>query len=699
MNALKKSCILIIALCLFVSKEVYGAPLKDIERTEISPGVVRREVRATVGGRNHIVDVIEVDLKNPYASLEVMAGAGGYTRKDTVSHMADRTGAFAAVNGDFFNMNKQGAPFGPSVVEGKLQTSPLESVGLYAFGIDGNRKAHIESFTFSGGIYASDGASYPIKGLNKTDYIINHTQIPSHKDSIQLYNDFWTSPSRGLKGSGEVLVAGDGRVEKISLDGPLPMATPKGKFILQVNGRAKDFIRKHVAIGDAVRIDYRISPDRDWKFLIGGHALLVENARPAIYTLDAAALDGRRARTAAAISKDGKKVYLLATEGRNKKTPGMRLAEWAATVASFGVETAVNLDGGGSTTMVARENGDFKNTVVARPEKGAPERYIVNGIGVMNTAPRGKAKDGEIEGPRGLIVGEVANYRLKKAWDEYFHPLHAASLGYSLSDSRFGDEAWVYSRFLSPDPGKTDVVLTFEHGRAIAVPVTIYDASKLKQLSFNVTESENRISLAPRGKTAEGRVVELDPDQMNWNVQGAEVAVDTQSWKVPGENGIRPPAATFTTGEGKTAYLAIDARFGKERATYFKEFPGYRKVAMTVGKTAYTADGSNKTMDTTPIIERDRTLVPLRFLLESYGARVDWRNEDRTAVVNYRGSVLELPADEDRAILNGRPLDLDVGSMLRDDRTLIPLRFVTETFGMQVYYDEATRGVAIYERQ
>ncbi|MDY6044462.1 MAG: stalk domain-containing protein [Peptoniphilus sp.] len=700
MKSLKKYSwlVLVLVAVVLVSGDAYAASLKENGRTQVSPGVIRREMSVQVGGRSHIVDVIQVDLNNPYASLEVMAGAGSYTRKDTVSNMANRTDAYAAINGDFFNMNKQGAPFGPSVVEGTLQSSPLESIGLYAFGIDGNRRAHIESFTFSGGAYAKDGASYPISGLNKTDYIINHTQVPSHKDSIQLYNDFWTSPSRGLATSGEVLVSGDGRVEKISLNGPLPIATPKEKFILQVNGRAKDFIRRHVAVGDTLKLDYRIAPDRNWQFLIGGHALLVEHGRPKLYTLDANTIDGKRARSAAAISKDGKTVYLLATEGRNAKSGGMRLAEWAATVSSFGVETAINLDGGGSTTMVAREHGEFKNTVIAHPEKNGPERRIVNGIGVMNTAPRGPIQDGTIAGPSSLVLGEVATYKLQKAWDANFHPIQPSSVGYSLTDTAFGEGAWVYSRFLSPAAGKTSVILTAKTGAEISLPITVYDASALEDLSFAASKNGNRVTLEPKGKTKAGRAVELDPNQINWSVQNGEAAIDTESWKMPGPDGLKAPAATFDIVPDGRAYVAIEGLFGGKKAAYVLELPGFTKVAMTVGQSNYSVAGESKTMDTTPVIERNRTLVPLRFLMESYGAEVSWREEDRTAVVNYRGKTIELPAGRDVAMIDGEAAALDVGSTLRDNRTLVPLRFVVETMGMDVYYVDRDRSIFIYER-
>ena len=699
MNVFKRQFVFlwVLALVLLVPKGAEAVSLKENGRTTVSPGVVRRELSAKIGGRNHIVDVIQVDLNNPGADLQVMAGAGNYTRKDTVSHMADRTDAYAGINGDFFNMSKQGAPFGPSVVDGKLQSSPLESVGLFAFGIDSGKNAYIESFTFNGRATAQDGAHYKISGLNKTDYIINHTQVPSHKDSIQLYNDFWTAPSRGLRGSGEVLVDGNFVVERISLDKPLPMVTPKGKYILQVNGRAKDFIRNHVKPGQKLRLDYRVSPDRNWRFLIGGHALLVNGGRPQPYIMDAASIDGYRARSAAAISKDRKTVYLVATEGRTKKSRGMKLDEWAATVAALGVEKAINLDGGGSTTLVARGHGDFKNTKITRPERNGAERRIVNGIGVMNKAPKTALSAGEIAGPRHVVLGEVATYKLNKAWDSNYHPIKVENVGYSLTDSTFGEGAWIYSRFLSPKMGKTDIVLTTTGGVKITLPVDIQSPAALKSFTLAAKDSGNTITLAPKGVTKAGRSIAIDPAQIAWTVENGAAKSDTSSWKAPGA-GVKEPAATFRQEKAEGAYVAYKASFGPNTASYVKESPGYAKVRMTVGKKNFTFAGENRTMDTTPVIRNNRTLVPLRFLMESYGAEVSWDNEARTAIVNYKGHTIALPANKNEATIDGNTVALDVGATIQNNRTMLPLRFIVENMGMEVYYENSDRSISIFQK-
>lgn len=697
LNLLKRQVVFlwVLALVLLLPKGAEAVSLKENGRITVSPGVIRKELSATIGGRNHKVDVIQVDLNNPAADLQVMAGAGSYTRKDTVSHMADRTDAYAGINGDFFNMSKQGAPFGPSVIGGKLQSSPLESIGLYAFGIDNNKNAYIENFTFNGTATAQNGAHYRISGLNKTDYIINHTQVPSHKDSIQLYNDFWTSVSRGLKGSGEVLVNGNFVVERISLDRPLPMVTPKGKYILQVNGRAKDFIRQNVRVGQRLRLNYNVNPNRNWRFLIGGHALLVNGGLAQPYIMDAASIDGYRARSAAAISRDRKTVYLVATEGRTSRSRGMKLNEWAATVAALGVEKAINLDGGGSTTLVARGHGDFKNTKITRPERNGSERRIVNGIGVMNKAPRTALAGGSIGGPRHLVLGEVATYNLAKAWDSNYHPMKVNDIGYSLTDSTFGKNAWLYSRFLSPKQGKTNILLTTKTGLTVSLPVDIQSPAALKNFTLATKDNGHTVTLAPKGVTKAGRSIAIDPAQINWTVENGAAKGDTNSWKA---GGVKEPAAFFTQQKVNGAYITYKARFGGNSASYVKESPGYAKVRMTVGKKNFTAAGQARTMDTTPVIKNDRTLVPLRFLMESYGAEVNWNAPERTAVVQYKGHTIALPADRNQAVIDGRTVSLDVGATIQNDRTMVPLRFIVEKMGMEVYYEDADRSISIFQK-
>lgn len=92
----------------------------------------------------------------------------------------------------------------------------------------------------------------------------------------------------------------------------------------------------------------------------------------------------------------------------------------------------------------------------------------------------------------------------------------------------------------------------------------------------------------------------------------------------------------------------------------------------------------------------DRVLVPMRVILEALGVQVDWEDSTRTVIARKGSDVLRLQIDNPVPTLNGRPLrELDVPARLIGDHTMVPVRFVSENFGAKVDWDENTRTVII----
>jgi exopolysaccharide biosynthesis protein len=79
----------------------------------------------------------------------------------------------------------------------------------------------------------------------------------------------------------------------------------------------------------------------------------------------------------------GRTMYLVATEGSRAGVPGLDLPEVASFVGGLGVSDAVDLDDGGSTTIVARLPGHAGVTVLNRPDDGS-ERRVADGIGLYD---------------------------------------------------------------------------------------------------------------------------------------------------------------------------------------------------------------------------------------------------------------------------------------------------------------------------
>ncbi len=90
----------------------------------------------------------------------------------------------------------------------------------------------------------------------------------------------------------------------------------------------------------------------------------------------------------------------------------------------------------------------------------------------------------------------------------------------------------------------------------------------------------------------------------------------------------------------------------------------------------------------------ERVYVPLRGVLERIGADVKWNPNQRVVVARQGDTVVRLPAGG-FATVNGRRVDLDAPAYVENGRTMVPLRFLSETFGAQVKWDAAEREVRI----
>lgn len=89
-----------------------------------------------------------------------------------------------------------------------------------------------------------------------------------------------------------------------------------------------------------------------------------------------------------------------------------------------------------------------------------------------------------------------------------------------------------------------------------------------------------------------------------------------------------------------------------------------------------------------PYIDGDTTMVPLRFIAESLGATVEYREEDEAIDICYGENEIHYQIGSVSALINGEETTLAVAPKTEEGRTLIPLRATAEAFGKQVFWDE-----------
>ena len=110
-------------------------------------------------------------------------------------------------------------------------------------------------------------------------------------------------------------------------------------------------------------------------------------------------------------------------------------------------------------------------------------------------------------------------------------------------------------------------------------------------------------------------------------------------------------------------------------------------------------DGQEVSFDIKPYINREnRTMVPVRFVSERLGAAVSWNNAQRIVTVKNNSDDIQMTIGNLTVLLNGANSQMDTAAILKSGRTLVPLRFISEYLGASVNWNSANQTVNIYSK-
>ncbi len=114
-------------------------------------------------------------------------------------------------------------------------------------------------------------------------------------------------------------------------------------------------------------------------------------------------------------------------------------------------------------------------------------------------------------------------------------------------------------------------------------------------------------------------------------------------------------------------------------------------TALYVGSNvAYVNDVKKQIDEDNPevavFVENDRSFVPVRFISENYNGQVSWVQETQMVNIVFADRTISLTIGKDEIIIDGKAQKLDVAPIIRNERTFLPLRACTEAIGKEVFY-------------
>jgi len=129
----------------------------------------------------------------------------------------------------------------------------------------------------------------------------------------------------------------------------------------------------------------------------------------------------------------------------------------------------------------------------------------------------------------------------------------------------------------------------------------------------------------------------------------------------------------------------------------FSLFPAIGQAASAVVTPKLFLNGKQLETTEEPRIYQSSTLVPVRVVAEGLGFNVGWSQSDKRVDINDASTLISLTIDSPIANVNGNFVQLDTTAKVFNSVTLVPIRFVAETLGLQVYYDNPTKSVHLYK--
>ena len=376
----------LICLALLLVASVFAQATRPADETQtetLAPGIehltIRRGDFST--NDNQARQAIHALIVDPQRARLVLARAmDEMVGTETTSSLALRHGALAAINGGYFRTTGtyRGESVGVLVSAGKVLSEPERRRAALAIAQnDGRIRAAIASVDLKAELKTA-GKSHPVSGFNR----------PREKNELIIFTPEFHRTTLTAPDGIEVIVE-RGRI--ISLhDGRGSLTIPREGLVLSGSGAAREWMLANLKRGARVELSTQLIADPPLPFaadfIIGGGPRLLAAGKAAAEAEAARYSESlfkqRHPRTAFGWRSDGTLVFVTVDGRQPQHSAGMTISELTELMRELGCTDAINLDGGGSTTMV------ISNKVINKPSDTAGERAVSDALLIFPTEHR-----------------------------------------------------------------------------------------------------------------------------------------------------------------------------------------------------------------------------------------------------------------------------------------------------------------------
>ena len=407
-----KKIISLILTILIATSTVSAAPIYEYKNEEtIYNGITHIAYNRLYSDKNVKFDVIRADLNKSHLKLELLKSTEGTDILDNVKNLAKTNeNTVVASNADFFSVYKgnKGFSLGLEIKDKKILQSPINTQEMAGAFFKENSLT-LSYFNFTKTLVAPSGETLNIRHTNK------HTTY--YGDLLMYTSDFNNGLSPAPGGEVVEMVVQDNKVVEFRRNMP-PVEIPENGYILVVSEGSSMFLANNFNIDDEVKIEISASPSIDnTETAFGGGTLLVKDGKITPITHN---VSGNNPRTAIGTDASGKIIYIVTVDGRQILSKGVTLEELAEIMIEIGCYNALNLDGGGSTNLVAKTPFNSEIHSINNPTEN---RKVINAVGITSSAYPSKPSSVKIKTSQDYVFIDDFITLEARIFDKYLNPV------------------------------------------------------------------------------------------------------------------------------------------------------------------------------------------------------------------------------------------------------------------------------------
>lgn len=500
---------------------------EDMKQT-ITSGVIYEESKRLYKSGWKDVYVLTVDVRNPNIKLEILTSSTEHGLKKTTQDLAKENEAIAGINGDFFGGGNPKSAMGQIVENGKTieaqnyyNNSENKYAGLF---LDKFGNIFTDYMKSNVRLYNSN-INFDLGGKNKvTDFkkpiIFDTTFIKTTQDLDNRNKELFK------------VVVENGIVKEKLGAGQIANVPENGYVIVMDKNTATNNLAKF-NVGDAISFtenyEFAFRPSKSISEIetgISAGGEILRNGKIIEQGLSVSP-KARHPRTAVGVSQDKSKLIMVVVDGRGQSI-GATQNEMGQILLEYGAYDAINFDGGGSSTMVVRKEGESEISL-ANNVSEKKQRPVPNGLGIKTTSEPGEATSIKIvpnlPENKAILANETYSFKIN-AFDTNLNPVNIDLSQINVAFENEEDGIATSTNFTPKSTGELTLKATY--------------GSLYSEIKINVKEGINSISprasqtsleigekttLSAVGSNKDGFQTFIDTSEIQWTLENPEIGI------------------------------------------------------------------------------------------------------------------------------------------------------------------------------